>query len=106
MALLSRRRTYTLILAAGVMLGLMAAMPAKAQVRELAGMGPIIEKPPGELATIVRRDPDFSTVRFTAMQRDFRRDVRSKLFVGHTVVRLGRPVAPMAAIEWYPSGDE
>ena len=106
MALLRSRRTYAIILAAGMMLGSFASMPATAQVRELAGMGPIIEKPPGELATIVRRDPDFSTVRFTAMQRDFRQDVRSKLFVGHTVVRLGRPVAPMAAIEWSPSGDE
>lgn len=106
MALLHSWRTFVLVLAAGVILGSMAATPASAQVRELAGMGPIIEKPPGELATIVRRDPDFSTVRFTAMQRDFRHDVRSKLFIGHTVVRLGRPVAPMAAIEWSPPGDQ
>lgn len=76
-----------------------------AQVLQLRGAGTIREKPPGELATIQRRDPDFSTVRYLALQRDFRPDLTGTLLIGHAVVQINRPIAPMLPIIWPPEID-
>ncbi len=73
---------------------------AHAQVLQLRGTGPIREKPPGELATIQRRDPDFSTVRYLAMQRNFRPDLTGTLLIGHALVQVNRPITPMRPIVW------
>lgn len=95
----------TVLLAAAGIATLLVAEP-QAQVRTLRGTGAIREKPPGELATIQRRDPDFTSVRFIALQRDFRGDMRGKLMLGHAVIRPGRPVAPMPTIDWPPPPPE
>lgn len=79
---------------------LLSASGAWSQVRALTGAGPIREKPPGELATVGRRDPDFTTIRFLGMQRDYREELRAKLMMGHAAIRLGRRVAPMQPIIW------
>ena len=95
----------------GLLLGLatvvlLAAAPGQAQVRALTGAGPIRERPPGELATILRRPPDFSAIRFLGMQRDYRDDLRAKLMMGHAAIRLGRSVTPMLPIVWPPETRE
>jgi len=95
---------YTVLVAATVVLG--GAISASAQVRALSGGGTIREKPPGELATIPRRDPDFSTIRFLGLQRSYQEDLRAKLLVGHAVIRVGRSVAPMPPIAWPPEPRE
>ena len=59
-------------------------------------------KPPGALATIARRDPDFSKVRFLGMQRNYRDELREKLTIGRQAIRVGRPVAAMKLIQWPP----
>ena len=75
---------------------------AQEAVRTVRAAGTIREKPPGELATVVRRDPDFRTIKYLGMQRDYRDELRSKLMLGHAVIRHGRPVLPMEPIVWPP----
>lgn len=79
---------------------LLVTPSAHAQVLQLRGAGTIREKPPGELATIQRRDPDFSTVRYLAMQRNFRPDLTGTLLIGHAIVQVNRQIAPMRPIVW------
>ena len=85
---------------------LLATPSAHAQVLQLRGAGPIREKPPGELATIQRRDPDFSTVRYLAMQRNFRPDLTGTLLIGHAIVRINRPITPMRPVVWPPDENQ
>lgn len=85
---------------------LIVVADGRAQVRALTGAATIKVKPPGELATILRRDPDFSTVRFLGMQRSYREELRAKLMTGHAAIRLGRPVAGMQPIVWPPEPRE
>ncbi len=96
------------LLMLGIVFGLFVAASEawSQQARVLTGTGPIREKPPGELATILRRDPDFSTVRFLGMQRSYREELRAKLMMGHAAIRLGRQVAPMQPIMWPPQPAE
>lgn len=83
---------------------LLSLSPARAQeeVRQIQARGAIREKPPGELATVLRRDPDFGTIKFLGMQRDYREELRSKLMMSHSAIRNGRPVIPMEPIVWPP----
>jgi len=58
--------------------------------------------PPGQLATLAPRDTDFSTVRFLGLQRDYRSELRDKLMIGQSVIRIGRPLLPMDPMVWPP----
>jgi hypothetical protein len=99
----AKKTTRSLCIALAGAVVLLTALPVVAQVRQIVGAGAIRVKPPGELATIQRRDPDFTAIRFLSMQRSFRNDLRGKLLIGHAVVRLNRPIAIMQRIEWPPS---
>lgn|GEM_PF-1106238 len=101
-----RTRSHGVAVCGAVFCVLLSASAGWSQVRQVRGAGPIRERPPGELATILRRDPDFSTIRFLGMQRSYRDELRAKLMVGHAAIRLGRPVAPMQPIIWPPEPRE
>jgi len=89
-----------------VVVALLAATPSWAQVRALQAGRTIRERPPGELAIIQRRDPDFRSVRFLGLQRSYRDELRNKLLIGHAAIRVGRPLTPMAPIAWPPEPQE
>jgi len=89
-----RRTVIALIVAVMLSAGIAAAQGASIRV-----------KPPGALATISRRPPDFSRIRFLGMQRDYRKEIRGELLIGNQALRMGRPVAPMKMIEWPPSSN-
>ena len=85
------------ILAIGVTLALLVG------VEPVFAQGSTIRvAPPGALATIARRDPDFAKIRFLGMQRSYRDELRDKLSVGRQAIRVGRPVSMMKLIQWPP----
>lgn len=105
---MSCKKTARVLLACGALslIGLFSAAEAQEAVRTVQARGTIREKPPGELATVLRRDPDFRTIKYLGVQRDYRDELRSKLMVSHTVIRYGRPVQPMQPIVWPPEPAE
>ena len=94
-----RRLLGSWCLLGGMVVTLLAATPSGAQLQ-------IRERPPGELAVIQRRDPDFRSVRFLGLQRSYRDELRNKLLMGHAAIRVGRPLTPMVPIVWPPDTRE
>jgi hypothetical protein len=91
------RRSATTIVCALVAVVLLVAGTASAQRGST-----IRERPPGQLATIERRKPDFNAVRFLGMQRNYRPELRKQLRLGYLAIRMGRRVQPMVPIVWPP----
>ena len=91
------KNRFILFFIAVVALTVIGASAAIAQGGSL-----IRERPPGQLATIERRPPDFNSVRLLGMQRSYYPELRQQLRVGYMAIRLGRRVQPMTGITWPP----